>query len=546
MGPPRTRIEYGQSRTSYVWGNDAGERSCSAEAAHERVASRVHWPDTATGSRCARRHDRAFVPAGVAGARTAATGSPSKQVDLSGVTLKVPPSGKGVPQRSAAVAGARQPLPSNYTESEYLLGGTAATYKGPAAGPVTVDTKDNPFTSRILVRAPAKPADFSGSVWIEPMNTSGGGDSDAVWGLIAPLIAQRGDAWIGVTVRSGQVPLLQTYDPVRYADLNFKSNDYGWDVLRDVGALVKTNDPKSPLHDLKVKQVYASGYSQSGVDASTLASGFNEVTRLQNGSPVFDGYLIGGRGGFMSPLQSSNTLIPNFETSKLRPLDVPTLDFEPQTNVEGAAIEVPTVILQQSGVAGSDKITTPTSTYTSSGGAYVRRPDSNTKANRFRLVEVSGSPHGSGTGAGCVGNGSTFPVSSFFEASAAHLARWAEKGTAPASVPRMELATLDKASVAKNDQYGNALGGIRSPFLDVPLAKYEAHSTGAPTCWQFGNVTPLPAATLKQSYGDAQGYMTKFTKALDAAIKKGYILPLDRQTVLSLQQGQANAAFSAS
>ena len=150
--------------------------------------------------------------------------------------LKAPPPGNGVAQKSATDPTARQPLPANYTETEYLLEGTAALYKGPAAGPVTVESKDNVFVTRILVRAPTTPADFSGNVWVEPMNTSGGGDSDAVWSSIAPLVVKRGDAWIGVTVRAGQVPRLQTFDGARYADLNFSSNGLAWDMLRDAGA----------------------------------------------------------------------------------------------------------------------------------------------------------------------------------------------------------------------------------------------------------------------------------------------------------------------
>ena len=482
-----------------------------------------------------------LVPIGIP--QVAEAANAPNQVNLSTVALKVPPSGNGVPQASANTSNAIHPLPGNYTENEYLLEGKATLYRGPAAGPVRVDTKNHPFTTRILVRAPTNAKDFSGKVWLEPFNTSGGGDLDAVWDLTAPLIEQQGDAWIGVTVRSPQEAALKTFDAVRYADLNIPSNGDEWDMIRDVGALVKTNSPKSPLHGLKVKRVYAAGYSQSGSDLATLASGFNSITRLSDGSPVFDGYLIGSRGGFMTPLQSKNTVIPAFETAAVRPLDVPTIDFEAQTNVEGYAVTVPTSLLQQSGVAGADKIKTPTATYTATGSAYVRRPDSNTTTNRFRLVEVSGAPHGPGTEAGCQGNGSVFPTDAYFRAVAAELEQWAEKSTARPSVPRIQLAKFAKVSVAKNDQYGNAIGGLRSPFLDVPLAKYEVHSAGGPLCASIGNVTPLPADTLIQLYGDAGTYMAKFTKALRSAIGKGNLLGLDRQSILELQQSQANAAF---
>ena len=246
----------------------------------------------------------------------------------------------------------------------------------------------------------------------------------------------------------------------------------------------------------------------------------------------------------MTPLQSSSTtIIPAFETAKVRPLDTPTTDFESQTNVEGREVTVPTVILQEAGVEGADKITTPTSIYTVPGGAFVRRPDSDTKNNRYRLVEVAGSPHGAGSNPDCDGNGSTFPTNLFYRASAANLARWARRAPRRPSAARVKVTGTGKVTVAETDEHGNALGGVRSPYLDVPLAKYEAHSTGAPTCGQIGNETPLPAETLQQLYGDGQTYMTKFTKALGSAIKKRDLLQQDRQEILDAQQAKADAAF---
>src|SRR5262249_33719322 len=159
---------------------------------------------------------------------------------------------------------------------------------------------------------------------------------------IAPIVAERGDAWIGVTVRAGSVPVLKTFDPVRYADLDLAASGYGWDVLRDVGALLKSKDPNRPLADLDVKRGYLGGYSQSAVDAGTFASGFHDVTRQKSGKPVYDGYFIGARGANLSPLQSTGALIPSFEVARLRPLDVPVVDMEPQANAEGFAVEVPT------------------------------------------------------------------------------------------------------------------------------------------------------------------------------------------------------------
>ena len=413
------------------------------------------------------------------GGNASGAASVTKTVDLSEVEVLPIPAGNGVAQASATAPTARSPLPDGYEEQEYLVRGTASLYDGPARGPVKVESTDHPFVTRVLVRAPTDPSAFSGTVWVEPFNTSGGGEADALWGSLGPLAEQRGDAWVGVTVRNGSVARLQEFDAARYADLNLAATAYGWDILRDVGTLLKTNNSKSPLADLAVKHMYLGGYSQSGVDVGTFASSFHDVTRLKGDKPTYDGYLVGARAGNLSPLQSSGALIPAFQTAALRNLDVPTIDLEPQANAEGFAVEVPTVIARDAGLAGADKITTPTFIYTSAGGVVVRKPDTNAPDNRYRLYEVAGAPHSNGGATAACPGISSFPVRFFTRAAEANLARWAEKGTPPSPAPRLTLATKDDVSVAKTDQYGNAVGGLRSPFVDLPLPRYEAHQPGS-------------------------------------------------------------------
>ena len=192
------------------------------------------------------------------------------------------PGGRGSPRRQRRT-NAVEPLPASYHEFEDLLSGTAAIYTGPATGPANVKSAGHAFVTRVLVRAPVSAAHFSGSVWVEPFNTSGGGDFDAVWATIAPLIEGQGDAWVGVTVRANQVRNLRRFDPVRSRGISLNSNAYTWDALRDVGALLKTNAPQSPLHALAVKRVYLGGYSQSGVDVATFVAALDRITRLRDG-----------------------------------------------------------------------------------------------------------------------------------------------------------------------------------------------------------------------------------------------------------------------
>lgn len=465
------------------------------------------------------------------------------QVALGDAQLRTVPAGNGVPQRSATAPDARSPLPDGYAETEYFLEGSSSVYAGPATGPATLESTDHHFATRLLVRAPADATEFSETVWVEPLNTTGGGDFDAVWGSIGPLVAERGDAWVGVTVRAGQVERLQTFDPVRYADMDLPENTYAWEILRQVGALLKSNDPNNPIDGLRAERVYMVGYSQSAVDVATFMLAFNGVTRRANGKAIYDGYLIGGRQANLSPLQSGDTIIPQFEYGKIEDVDVPVIDVEAQADVEGFSVEVPTALAQSEGLAGADEIDTPTFTYTTPGGATVRRPDSNRKIDHFRLFEIAGASHGTGGSPECTDGSSSFPIALFIRAAAARLADWAENGAAPPQGPRIQLATRDDVSDSKADEDGNAVGGVRSPFVDVPLSHYEPHSGPAPTCKLRGVETPLGADVIAERYGDAARYMKEFTKSLDRTIEAGFLLEIDRDAILDAQSVRASAVF---
>jgi hypothetical protein len=218
--------------------------------------------------------------------------------------------------------------------------------------------------------------------------------------------------------------------------------------------------------------------------------------------------------------------------------------MESQTDVEGFAVQVPTALAREAGVAGAEEATGDTIDYVNAGGASVRRDNRDKPKDHFWLLEIAGAPHGTGGGNGCDGS-SSFPTSYFTRAAAAMLVAWAEEGIRPPEAKRIELATLDKVSVAKTDEHGNAVGGVRSPFVDVPISRFEVHSGPAPTCKQVGNETPFAKDVLVKLYGDADAYLEAFTKSLDATIKARYLLPLDRQRLLDAQRARAAELFGA-
>ena len=459
--------------------------------------------------------------------------------------LEPVPNGKGVPQVSASTPEAGEPLPANYREDEHLLAGRAAVFAGPVTGPVKVESTGHKFVTRVLVRAPRDAADFSGSVWVEPLNTSGGPEADVIWSALAPLIASRGDAWIGVTVRANQVGRLQKFDAVRYADLDLSQNAYEWDVLREVGALVKTNNPESPLADLDVQHAYLGGYSQSGVDTATFATAFNATTRLADGAAVYDGYLIGARESNLSPLQSGDTIIPQFERAPLPPIDVPVMDVEPQTDVEGFAVEVPTALAKQEGLAGADD---------------DRHPDVHVRERRWSQGAARRQRHRARI---AIGSTRYRERRTRGTVTAATASRRSRRGRSPERrrrtwrVGRRTVSRRRRRRASTLANAGRRLGhrerrarqrARRDPVAvrrrpAVPLR--GAHRPRAllhPERERDVVGRRRPHSPLRRR---RRGYMDAFTASLDKTIKAGFLLELDRKALLDTQATRAQAAFAA-
>jgi Alpha/beta hydrolase domain len=416
-------------------------------------------------------------------------------------------------------------LADGYSESEYLLSGSASTYTGPVTGPVAVASEGNPYVTRILMRDPSNPADFSGRVVVEPFNTSFGVDRDALWARVGDLLQAEGDAWIGVTTRAMGAVELRKLDPSRYAALDLPSNDLAWDALRDLGALIKNGGKSSPLAHLEVRRVYLGGYSQSAVDIATFAMAFNATARLSDGSAIYDGYFPAAHAASCAAIASGAAWRPAMEYSPIRDVDVPVIEVQPQCDVEGFSAEL-----------GGAEFVNP-------GSASVRRPDSDFTRDRYRLYEIAGAPHVARL-EGCDGSGSSFPTSAFMRGALRLLFDWVEDGLPAPRASRILVHLDGPISAALVDQHGNSRGGVRAPCLDVPLARYEAHSSPGPMCQLSGSETPLPTELLVARYGDAGQYLSEFTAALDAAISGRYILPSDRKPILQQAVAQARAAFA--
>lgn len=421
-----------------------------------------------------------------------------------------------------------------YVEEEFFVSGTASSYT--SAEPLTSDgewtvepDESADYTTRILVRRPADAADFNGTVFVEWLNVSGGLDAPAVFTQAQVEILRSGSAWIGVSAQTagisgdgglGSALRLQNADPVRYADLSHPGDSFSYDLFSQVGAAVRTQ-PETVLGGLEPERVLATGESQSAFRLSTYA---NAIAPRDH---VYDGFLIVSRsvdGAALSQEPQADVPAPS-PTLFREDLDVPVLVITSETDLGGGL-----------------------------SYAGARQPDT----DRFRGWEVAGTAHydayGLVVGASDTGDGATDvalfdamsdPPSAIYgniiscdrpfnagpftyaaRSAAAALDRWARTGEAPPEMPRIEL---DEASgEIATDDAGIALGGIRTPQVDAPVAVLSG--SGQPPngfCGLFGTTVPFSPAELADRYADHAAFEDAWDAAVDEAVAAGAILEAD-------------------
>lgn len=493
--------------------------------------------------------------------------------DVTPFTVSVPHVTGPVPSTStdypfiADGFGPEPAVPAGYQENEYFVSGKGNLYQYTPTGIQTVtpcpastgtDGCTNiPYTTRMIVKAPSDPRMFSGTVVVEPLNPSGGYDIAAVWDRSWPYFVRNGDIFVGWTSRYGTIAALKQFNPARYAPLTWGVNsaaDDGitFDIAAQIGALFKENGPGSPAHGLHVKRVFEAGFSQDGGFAFTQADVFNALERLPGGGPAYDGYVPGGTTGPSNidfGLTPQGALPAGDPRHQMQPRDVPVIQTNTETEEALAGLSGP-------------------------GGFAYRRPDSDTPGDRYRLWEVPGASHisndlnsspitlqrdlaelqgipvselapvgcthqqyvnGPSTGVPGVVDPNTYPFSNVANAAFADLTKWVDDGVPPPHAPRIETSS---AGTIDRDSFGNALGGVRTPFVDVPTAAYTPTDTVAhPTafsgfCILYGYNTPFGQATLKSMYGSHDQYVARVAQESNRLVQEGFWLKPDAQRVI--------------
>jgi len=410
-----------------------------------------------------------------------------------------------------------------YVEQEFFVSGTASAYRltspETSSGRWTVEPTTRAFyRTRVVVRRPADPADFNGTVIVEWTNVTAL-ESSPDWSYLANTLVSRGYAYVALSAQSlavnGGSPLLPaeagTYEglkrsePARYASLVHPGDQYAFDILSQVGRAVRHGAPGSVpmLGPLVAKRVVADGESQSAIFLTTY------VDALAPSARAFDAYLIHSRGGGAEPLSGASLASGHrLEDVRIRTdLHVPVFVFETETDV-GPLLDY----------------------------GPARQPDT----RWFRAWEVAGTAHADATivgnyapSIGCDFTVNQGPQSYVLSAALVALQRWMTTGTPPPVAQPLQLVK-GRAEVAR-DSLGLALGGVRTPAVDVPVAVLSGDApAGVSTlCSLFGHTVPFTDAQLTALYGSPTAYVARYQEALTKAVAGGFLLSADAPALLA-------------
>jgi hypothetical protein len=376
-----------------------------------------------------------------------------------------------------------------YEANEYFVSGTA---------------DGQPYKTRIVIRKPSDAARFSGLALAESMHPSGN-----AWMFHFTHRYSMAAGHIGLDIlTSTQVPFVE-FNQGRYGDLRVAQGQAS-EILAQVGALIRSRSSTNPLANLPIRKVLLAGTSASAAVLINYLPA-HMVYRLAGMTPIYDGFL------------------PTSTGATIRQIDVPMIQVPTMTEV--------------------------------GGGNVTARQDGDEAGNQFRLYEFAGMAHvDSRDAAGyypdpCKHPISRFPMAAYMSVALDHLWKWVDKGVVP---PRADRILLDRnagidGSLMALDAFGNARGGIRNPYVDIPAKKYAVRNEGASPpisnahpfvarrdaagrnqlCALAGYEIPLTPEQLRKLYGDTRTYRARVAQRFDELAWQGWALPLYKDVILA-------------
>ena len=426
---------------------------------------------------------------------------------------------------------------NQYIEKEFLMSGTANVYHLYDNDTPYVVKADNPYATRLLVRYPdtAKGKTCSGRVYLDILNASSGVDLEDIWRRSYQHLMDSGDIYIGITSQSGTAAALKRFDSDRYQDINWEvdgkeEDGLVFDMLSQLGNLLR-DDPQAILPEGMIPEyIYLTGQSWSGDYLNTYTSVFYDYYNQDRS--LFDGYI--------SVVAPAETYIA---TDVHGPRDVYTETKEPYFVINSESEH-----------------------YFGSYGdwyldfEYVRIPDASEENYKFRFYEMVGSSHSDPVSPilpnnpeiAKANNGvardpkqydgdqthSDLQLDMLITACLENVHNWAANGVEAPSGDKywLEYRTVvdpfvkDMPEVVADENH-NALGGIRMPQMEAPVAQYKAFRNDSSVT--DGSMIYFSKEKIHELYpGGYAQYKEQFDAAAEKLYREGYLVETDYEKLI--------------
>ncbi len=363
----------------------------------------------------------------------------------------------------------------DYTEDEYFFAGTATDLGSGATAA---------YQSRMLVRLPRKRADFSGTVLVEWLNVTGQSDLETAWPVEAKYLMRHGVGYVGVSAQFAGVccgpTTLVGWDPERYGSLSVPPGDaFSHDIFSQSIRALRAPRGVDPTGGFGVEDLVVTGASQSALYLTNFINGGYNRGQI-------DLFVITRGGG---PFDDFST--PIFHL-----------------NEENAQAEQPDsdryVAWEEAGTAHA-----PLAWW-----GYITREQDRDLGSPNAATAINSA---------CTINRGSVDFSS--RALSYWTTRYLEDGTMPPSAPRVER---DASGNIVRDEHGLAQGGLRHPFVEVPVS-YNS-SEGCPL---YGSYEAWDSEEITGLYPTHHKYVAKLRRWTRHEVKRGWLLRGDRRRVLN-------------
>lgn len=359
---------------------------------------------------------------------------------------------------------------AGYVREEFFVTGTAA---------------GETYAVRALLTRPADLKKFSGQLLVE---NNHGVETPFVWHFTRDYLLSRGHAHVGLSTSTGNVSFLRDFNAERYGDLHV-SGDQVSDIVAQVGRLLKS---RQTLLD-GIEASHFTGYSVAATPVWNYMNTHHEAFRLPGGAPIYDGF-------WLPPSRTVCRLGP------LPDVDVPVVWINSQ-------LEVQEVIVDEA--------------------IDCRKPDSDEPGTQFRLYEAAGMTHYDSRylpgwwNQTCANPRNLYPFARMVSTALDHHIRWVEDGVPPPAGQRISVIGGPGGEI-EVDEHGNAVGGVRHTFLDVPVATYSPLNEFADppdyNCTVHGSTFEFSDQELADLYRDHGDYVSQVNRRLNEIVREGWLL----------------------